>query len=272
MTAPSGPFYSPGLNLDTPIYRIHPQRYLKELLLGKLWLPATRLWDDPYENLISLCVYEFIGGDKKIKQASLGDARLPTFGQCWTTIPESDAMWRIYSEVDKKPGLSSFFSANEAVRLRTTPRKLVNAVAKGMGAGEADNCYIGSVKYMEEAELRSYIANAIGTYRDKAFAGVSGHADGLLLKRTPFAHEHEIRLLYVDSARKHERQDHIEIPINVNAVIEQITLDPRARTGGGEVKRRKWLEENGFKNEIDASLLYLGLLMVVPLYKPEDLK
>ena len=253
-TEADGPFCSNGLSLDTPIYRIHRHQYLKELLARKLVLPATTKWDDPYENLISCCAYEFIGDDGKIKQVFLGNDRMPTFGQCWTKIPESDAIWRIYSDVEKDRSPDSSFSPTESVRLRTTARKLVNALVKGMGIGHA------------------YFANAVGTYRDKAFAGISGHADALLMKRSPFAHEHGARLLYIDSDREFQDQGKIEVPIDVNDLIQEITLDPRLRIAGGEGKRKDWLETNGFKNIINTSLLYQKLNMLVPLFKPEDIR
>jgi hypothetical protein len=127
MSSNAGPRCSNGLSLDTPIYRIHAHRFLKQLLSGTLVLPATHRWTDPYENLIAWCGYEFIGDDGKIKQVFLGNDRLRTFGQCWTRTSESDALWRIYSDVDKDRRPDSSFSSNEGVRLRTTPRKLVKA-------------------------------------------------------------------------------------------------------------------------------------------------
>lgn len=142
-----------------------------------------------------------------------------------------------------------------------------------MGAGHASKCFVGSVKYMEEDELGTYVVNAVGTYREKAFGGIAGHADALFLKRTPFAHEHEVRLLYIDAERKFEKQEFIEVPIDVNAVIEEIMLDPRLRvSGGGEHKRLAWLQANGFKNPTSVSNLYQKVMFQIPLYKAEDLK
>jgi len=93
------------------------------------------------------------------------------------------------------------------------------------------------------------------------------------LKRTPFAHEHEVRLLYIDAERKFEKQEFIEVPIDVNAVIEEIMLDPRLRvSGGGEHKRLAWLQANGFKNPTSVSNLYQKVMFQIPLYKAEDLK
>jgi hypothetical protein len=124
---------------------------------------------------------------------------------------------------------------------------------------------------MEQEALKQYIVNAVGTYRQETFAGVTGHFDALLLKRSPFAHENEVRLLYVD-AKGEFAQDQLEIPIDVNSVIDEITLDARVINGGGEPKRREWLQANGFKNPINLSHLYLGVIVSVPLFKPEDLE
>jgi hypothetical protein len=272
MGSAGGPFWSKGLDLDAPIYRIHPQRHLGDLLAGKLYLPATSRWTDPYENLVSQAGYVYLDDDKHIQQAFIGGDRFPTFGQCWTTIPESDALWRIYSEVVKDMGSNHSFFPDEGVRLRTTPRKLVDCLADGVGAAYKDRCYISVVKYFSEDDLTQYIANAIGNYREKAFGGISGHADALSLKRDPFRHESEVRLLYIDADRRLVGRDFIEVPIDVNAVIEEMTFDPRTMTGGGETKRKAWLEGKGFENTINTSHLYLGVFLQVPLFKPEDLK
>ena len=174
-------------------------------------------------------------------------------------------MWRIYSRVQNTNRVNHTFFPDEGVRLRTTARKLVNCLADGMGSANRDKCYITAVKYFSESDLTQYVANAIGTYREKAFGGVTGHADGLSLKRDPFRHESEVRLLYIDADRRFEGQPSIEVPIDVNAVIEEITLDPRTRTGGGEPKRKTWLEKHGFKNPVKTSLLYQHVMMQVPL-------
>jgi hypothetical protein len=59
------------------------------------------------------------------------------------------------------------------------------------------------------------------------------------LKRSAFAHEHEVRLLYVDADRKYVGKEFIKVPIDVNRVIEEIILDPRVRAGGGGNKRER---------------------------------
>ena len=140
-----------------------------------------------------------------------------------------------------------------------------------MGAANRNKCCMVKVAYLEEDQIRQRIANVVAAHRDKAFCDVVGHADGLLMKRTPFQHESEVRLLYIDSDRKFEKRKTIKVRIGLNEVIEEITLDPRVSNSGGEGRRKKWLEQNGFKNAINTSQLYMGVIMVVPLYKPEDL-
>jgi hypothetical protein len=66
---------------------------------------------------------------------------------------------------------------------------------------------------------------------------------------------------YIDADRRFEGQEFIEVPIDVNGVIEEITLDPRTIDGGGETKRKEWLEANGFKNAINTSSLYRRILL-----------
>ncbi len=89
-------------------------------------------------------------------------------------------------------------------------------------------------------------------------------------KRTAFAHENEVRLLYVDADREFEGKDQIEVPIDVNSVIEEITLDLRLPEGQKQANRKTWLQNKGFKNEINMSQLCQKIIMVVPLYKSEE--
>ena len=266
-----GPRCAINMNLDIPIYRIHSYRYLGDLLSGKLVLRSTSCWTDRYENLIAMCGYSAEAEDAEIKQYFFDQTRLPTFAQCWTTIQESDALWRIYSHLTKKGIAGSTFSKDEGVRLRTTPRKLVKCLAGSFSDKSKENCYIGPVHYLDAQQLKQYIADIIGTNREHAFSGFSGHVDALMLKRNAFEHEQEIRLLYIDTGREFKGEDQVEVPIDVNTVIEEITLDPRIPEGDKRIRREKWLRSKDFKNEISISMLYLGILLDVQLHPPEEL-
>jgi len=84
----------------------------------------------------------------------------------------------------------------------------------------------------------------------------NGHADALFLKRDAFSHEQEVRLLYVDAAKEFADKKLIEVPIDLNAVIEEITLDPRVRGGTQEYERTEWLRSAGFNGTVNRSSLY----------------
>ena len=270
---PSQPMGLLGPNLDpnAPIYLVYPQRFLENLLRGKLVIRSTRTWTDPYEKLVSQCGYAAIENGK-IRQHFIEKNVLPTFGQCWSTCRESDAMWRIYSKVHQDgSALDSAFDADEAVRLRTSPQKLLNALVGGLGIEKGGNCFIARMRYFSENALLQEIANTIGSNRENAFSGAAGQADALLFKRDAFTHEQEVRLLYVDTKCEFLNQDQIEISVDPNSLIDEITVDPRVRGGQQEAWRIAWIRGLGFSNEINRSLLYQNTLMIVPLFSQEEL-
>lgn len=254
------------MNPDEPIYRLHRKQHLEQLLAGRLVLRSTYKWPDPWENLISLCGYEQPDESGKICQTFLDRNRFPTFAQSWTRLAESDALWRIYSLPGHRGEAHVSFVDDEAVQLRTTPGKLIEAFKSGMGAARANKCHIQDMNYLRTEELMQQIGNAIAAKRELAFSGISGHIEALLFKRVAFSHEKEVRLLYVDSDREFQNWDQIDSAFDVNDVIQEIVLDPRVRTGSEEEQNRtKWLRAQGFRNSIKTSQLYQGILIMVRL-------
>src|SRR5437868_5019535 len=160
MMSTDGPFCSKDLEPSTTIYRIHPHKRLDTLLSGKLILRSTTTWLEPYENLLSRCGYGYIS-DGKIKQAFFDRDRFPVFGQCWSTVAESDALWRIYSALEPSTGFRLSFCPEEGVRLRTAVKKLLDCLATGVGKKNAKNCYIGRVTYLDQTEMLQQIANVV---------------------------------------------------------------------------------------------------------------
>jgi hypothetical protein len=253
-------FYRTDLNSNSLIYHFLPHRYVEQLFSGKLTLRATHCWPDPYENLISNSRCHISEDDGSIVELTFDKDRFPSFGQCWSTLRDSDALWRIYSRIPSDYVKDSCFFQEERVRIRTTAGKLVNSVAGGIGPKNTDKCFITSMEYLDLTQLTERIMEEISARHRLAFSGVQGHVDALRFKRDAFVHEHEVRLLYIDADREFENKQQIEIPIDVNSLIEEITLDPRVPVGEQEHLRKQWLQQKGFKNEINRSTLYQAVI------------
>jgi hypothetical protein len=163
--------------IDKPVYRIMPAKRLFQCLnLKQLVLVPPKKWDDPFENWLL---------SSKVKLSSTGaqgdmlGMRKEVFGQCWTLHRETDAMWRIYS------------SDNNGARIKTTPRKLLEALKKHVGNYSEISCFIGKVEYKTQKDLVSALKGI-----DLFNTNGSGIAESLLYKRREFSHEREVRLIY----------------------------------------------------------------------------
>lgn len=268
MTQPPGS--SPLLNLigvpdpDVPIYRIFSWRYLRQALIEhKMALVSPSSWDDPYENLIAMSGITYTN-ETPYRQEFFDKARRQVFGQCWTITPESDAMWRIYSTVSKDARTNrSTDPSVEGVRVRTTPRKLrASLLAWCPTTHFDDSCFLGRVEYLPESSLLQQITNLVAKEGIQAFAGGRGHADALLVKRDAFAHEQEVRLVYVEPD---EPEPEVPSPIRFmdidpSELFEELILDPRL--GADDVAdRTEEIRSNGYDGRVDKSLLYQRVLL-----------
>jgi len=265
----TGPRWPTGMDIDAPIYRFHSFKYLPQLLGGTLTLVLPSSWDDPYENLAAYSSVVLLQNGKW-ERVMLSTRMLPVFAQCWGSLAESDALWRIYSRMPREPKARNEVTEDEGVRVRTTPRKLLNAVASGLGNIRSGSCFIAPVKYLDHRALLQEMANRIGGDRDVGFCSVVGNANLLLLKRDAFSHEHEVRLIYVDKNK--EFGNRVECPVDANVLIEDITLDPRLLPDQDAVRIKK-LRDDGFRGTINKSELYsMTLLSVVLDNKPIDVR
>jgi hypothetical protein len=189
--------------LDKPIYRIMPvSRLLQCLEEKKLVLVPPIKWDDPFENwLLSL----------KIKLSSTGELgdmdsiRNKVYGQCWTQHRETDAMWRIYS------------SDTNGAKVKTTPRKLLEALKAGAPSDPEISCFIGKVRYQTQKKLVTSLKSI-----DLFNTNGSGVAESLLYKRREFSHEKEVRIIYTEGTGAIH-----PFSIDPNDVFDEIVFDPR---------------------------------------------
>ncbi len=221
--------------LDTPVYRFISFDSLLELIIsGKLTLVSTSLWDDLYENYFFKTKVSTPNGDFS---GSLNEIQTRLYGQCWTLNPESDALWRIYSE------------NHRGVRIQTTLRKLYEAVAQ-IDFFQVDNsACMGKVEYNTLEEIEHKIRNVkYFTVMDSKF-----FYNTLLTKRNEFLHEREVRVLYC--ASKVLNSSIREFNIRPDDFIGSITLDPRI-SNRFEAVYLETLRRVGYKNIIKKSDLY----------------
>jgi len=68
-------------------------RFIESVRNRRLALARPHLWDDPFENFLYQAHLESADGNP----VSITGLRMRLYGQCWSLLPESDAMWRIYS-------------------------------------------------------------------------------------------------------------------------------------------------------------------------------
>lgn len=220
---------------DAYVYRIIKPTRLYELFEkneGVLMHPSV--WDDPYENFILRSKVRDKSG--QVKTYSYHENM---YGQCWTLNANSDAMWRIYSPDSR------------GIRIRTTVKKLLHSLYHG-GVNRPDMfCGVGKVSYLRDQAL-SQFANSI--YKNGSLEKVSLFRS-LLVKRTAFRHEKEVRLLYFDDQRQTDGQ-FLRYKLNAHNLIDQIMIDPRV----SNAEFRKLKEEiqcrTEFKGRILRSLLY----------------
>ncbi|CCX70002.1 pF11185 family protein [Prevotella sp. CAG:255] len=231
-----------GLDLDTPIYKFIPYKYLMTLIQGELYIKKISSWDDVYENFLFKEKFE-LEDQTPIDATNLISG---IFGQSWTLEDETDAMWRIYSDVKSKD------IGDCAIRVKTTARKLFDTIYTN------DECmattYIGKVDYKLSGELDNWLRKLYLTVEtlNRSFV------DSLFIKRMAFSHENEVRIIINFGSDAEECQsDHISFSINSETFIDEYLIDPRLASKREECCIKANLLRNGINSsKIKVSDLY----------------
>jgi hypothetical protein len=199
-----------SISLDKPIFRIIPKRRLIELFKSQTnVLVKPSLWKDPYENYV-------LNGKFQLPNGSVIDPpmRNSFFAQCWSLKSQSEALWRLYSETNRKDG----------VQIRTTIGRLYQSIHSQLYPEKVDRIFIGKVDYKTIASINDYAS--AGFLNSAVFSG-RNWAKTLLFKRKAFTHEQEIRLLYFGYSWECDAQNLFSYSINPHTLIDRIILDPR---------------------------------------------
>lgn len=223
-------------DFEIPIYRIISKKRLIDLFVTKTnVLVHPSCWDDPFENLLL---------KSKVKEADGSLTQYPfhqhVYGQCWTTLKGSDAMWRIYSP------------NTDGIRIKTTIKKLISSLNKATAQLGYTTCAIGKVNYWSEQKFHQFgseVFGGLGVKNDHIF-------ESLLVKRKAFSHEEEIRLIYHDVERR-ASENLYRYEVNPFELVDQLMIDPRLDKTEANKLKHELVELTGFRPEkIKRSLLY----------------
>jgi hypothetical protein len=220
----------PRSRRNWPVYRIISQKRLLEMFSERAnTLVNPVLWDDPFENFIR----EFKG---RLPSGEIVEfaQRYDFYGQCWTLLGGTDAMWRIYS------------SDKQSVRIKVRLKTLVESLAiraKGI-------VLCGRVRYLDAAGLLKWAKRVLHDSRDP---DVRLLGRTLLVKRAAFAHENEVRILYLGGDTQGSL---FRYRLDPHAFIEELTVDPRLSAEQAATLVNEIRMKTGFRGPISHSNLY----------------
>ena len=234
-----------GEHSTLKLYKFIPFKYVKKIIeTGKMPVKRIDGWEDCYENYF--LKNRFVKG---VEPFDLKKISRRFYGICLSSLDESDAMWRIYSDVKGYATGRADAADNVAIRVCITPQQLyqlVPARADVQGGG-----YVQRVRYITkevlEAELAADNPYDLNSLSDKTM-------QSFFTKRKEFEHEKEIRYIFATS--RYHKSSTIDLTLNPLAFFEEFTVDPRlTRNQYSDIKRQ--LEALGMAPaKINQSCLY----------------
>lgn len=253
--------YLYGLDPHTPIFRIVPvHRFLTDLSSRSTRLVRPSTWEDPQEDAISWMAFSYT--DAPAHQLFGGQYLPPAFAQSWSRNETSDPMWRAYSRVRHNASGRQDDPNEEGLQIRSTPAKLLGGLMKVAPA--KGRSFVGSVRYVPRAGVSQDIVNEVASQGLDSFVDPVKRAFVALYKRDAFAHEDEVRLIYIGNTM--DAAD-LVLPWDHNATVEAISLDGRVNETE-QRERDQQLRDAGYRGPIAKSELYQRVLWEVPLPAP----
>lgn len=229
---------------QTIVYKFFPMDKLCALLQeNKLFMDRIISWEDCYENF-------FFKEDFQVRingaYQSLSANNLATgiFGQSWTIIPESDALWRIYSK------------NKDAVRVKVNAQKLFHTIYTDNYC-MADT-WAGIVTYKKQSKIDKWVKDVCYN-QDSVTVWQEYAPKSLFYKRTEFQHENEFRIVKMLDSQNNKKYQHYQrlaFNIDVNDFILSLTLDPRLNALEIKQQTDRLIELGIEKEKIEQSTLY----------------
>ena len=236
------------LALDAPVYRIIELQYFledwskKRLTYSKI---DKIIWKDSSENLLLF---------QKFKD-EITDGQFPLFneivsrfyGSCWsaTAFDTTSDNWAIFSR------------NNPAVRVQSTPRKLLDTTMSKKNKFYMLQHFIGKMRYAADVDIKEYFSDP--NWEKYLDSNGQGIATSFLLLSENLSHENEVRLIYDhlgewsnDNVWVTADRCFAKVPFNWPAVIDDLVVGPLV-SDGEKIMICKELKEFGINCTVSSS-------------------
>lgn len=148
-------------------------------------------------------------------KVSLENLKNQIVAQCWSTKAECDGLWRTYSpKHDTERRYDDI-----AIKVETTVRKLFREFYDINNSAHSLIYYVGRVQYVSDDELKRFSTDDFLRDTQNIVTTFT-----LLLKRTAFSYEQEVRFIYNGTECIQEKGK--SFPIKLNNIIDKITIEP----------------------------------------------
>ncbi|MBQ7514137.1 MAG: hypothetical protein IJS95_07080 [Prevotella sp.] len=232
--------YYRNIEPDDVIYKVIPLKYIIDMYRHHhILIQNVQKWEDVYENYF--LKQNLYVGDTKVDSV---DVQQCFYGMSWSRLPESDAMWRIYSPFDKHEE----HPENIGVCVSTTARKLLHCFWGKLFDSPA---IVGKVEYKSQEDIERYLHQL----------GILGVHVGeeirisLFTKREEFRHETEARIIITIPQDIPNKQESYFVDFEPIDLFDCFVLDPRINSNQ-EAHIRLSLESVGIIDNVYKSLLY----------------
>lgn len=235
-----------GLNPCDVIYKYIPYKYLERMIQNSsLLFKQVSKWEDVYENWFLKEQLILPTGEKGIATNIIPGV----YGQSWTLLEESDAMWRIYSKLDRT---APNYLEETAIRIKTTVGKLFDVIYKE--DKDMASSYIGKVSYLSQDDFRK-MQDSLSPLSPLDLNEV--FVKSYFVKREPFNHEEEVRpILIFSSDSENFGKDDLSYSIVFDELIDEMVCDPRLDPKEYASIREQLLMMGVKRNKISQSELY----------------
>ena len=233
-----------GIDKQTYVYKFIKLKHLEPLIKNqKLRIDRISNWDDPYENFfLKSNFYTYADFYKKVVKVYTESIINHTYGQSWTLIEESDAMWRIYSNKEN--------IEETAIRIKIKADNLFGIVYT------EDNCMATTSMHIVKYKTDDEITKWFSSFKEDINNNFPKYAEeSLHIKRKAFEHEQEVRIIISTDSQSKE-SEFLEFNIPNLDIIEEFILDPRLKEENVEEITQQLCKLGVDRNKIKKSKLY----------------